>query len=185
MRPDPVGQRLAPGRLGVGEARGAEHGDEDLGLAHHAGVGVDDRHLLARVVDEQLVARHMMLAHHRREAALELAEQIAEARVAVALGMNLPVLLPEHHQIDAWPLGLACQRAPVRFDPPAHAGPHARPREQALLEDGVGDVSTERPGQACGFGALEVVLDGTARGTEHSPDRPRAHALMGKPQHLS
>jgi hypothetical protein len=59
------------------------HGDEDLGLAHHAGVGVDDRHLLARVVDEQLVARHMMLAHHRREAPLE---QIAEARVSAPSG---------------------------------------------------------------------------------------------------
>ena len=76
VRPDPVGQRLAPGRLGVGEARGAEHGDEDLGLAHHARVGIDDRHLLARVVDEHLVARRMMLTHHRREAPLELAEQV-------------------------------------------------------------------------------------------------------------
>ena len=46
-------------------------------------------------------------------------------------------------------------------------------------------LSAERPGQAGGFGALEVVLDGTSRGTEHSPDRPRAHAFMGKPQHLS
>jgi hypothetical protein len=35
----------------------------------------------------------MMLAHHRREAPLELAEEIAEARVAVAVGINLPVLL--------------------------------------------------------------------------------------------
>ena len=30
MRADPVRQLLAPGRLGVGEAGGAEHGDEDL-----------------------------------------------------------------------------------------------------------------------------------------------------------
>jgi hypothetical protein len=99
--------------------------------------------------------------------------------------MNLPALLPEHHQIDPWSLRLACERAPVRLDPPAHAGPHACPREEALLEDGVGDLSTERPGKAGGFGALEVVLDGAARGTEPSPDRPRAHALARKPQHLS
>jgi hypothetical protein len=71
------------------------------------------------------------------------------------------------------------------FDPPAHAGPHARPREQALLENGVGDLGTERPGQACGIGALEVVLDGASGGAERSPDRARAHPLVGKPQHLS
>ena len=115
-----------------------------------------------------------MLTHYRREAPLELAEEVAEARVAVAVGMDLPVLLPEHHQIDAWPLRLAHQRAPVRFDPPAHAGPHASSREQALLEDGVGDLSTERPGQAGGFSALEVVLDGASGNAEHSPDDTRA-----------
>ena len=38
MGADPVRQRLRPGRLGVGEVRGAEHGDEDLRLADFAGV---------------------------------------------------------------------------------------------------------------------------------------------------
>jgi hypothetical protein len=124
----------------------------------------------------------MMLAHHRREAPLELAEQIAEARVAVAVGMNLPVLIPEHQQIDAWPLGLACERAPVRFDPPAHAGPHAGPREQALLEDGVGDLGAERPSQAGGFGALEVARperSARRRTTDRRCSRPRDRTVRG------
>ena len=38
MRADPVRQGLGPGRLGVGEVGGAEHGDEDLGLADLAGL---------------------------------------------------------------------------------------------------------------------------------------------------
>ena len=39
MRGDPVRQLLAPDRLGVGEARGAEHGDEDLHRHDLAGDG--------------------------------------------------------------------------------------------------------------------------------------------------
>jgi hypothetical protein len=33
VRGNPVRQLLAPGRLGIGEAGGAEHRDEDLGAA--------------------------------------------------------------------------------------------------------------------------------------------------------
>jgi hypothetical protein len=78
MRADPVGQRLGPGRLGVGQARRAEHGHEDLGLAHDTGGGIDDPDLLAGVVDEDLVAGVMVLAHHRGETVLELPIEVAE-----------------------------------------------------------------------------------------------------------
>ena len=81
--------------------------------------------LLARVVDEHLVAGRMVLAHHRREAPFELAEQIAEPAVAVPVRVGVPVLLPQHHQIDAGPLQLARKRSPIRLDPPAQARPHA------------------------------------------------------------
>ena len=66
VRADPVRQRLGPGRLGVGEVRGAEHGDEDLRLADLAGVRIDDGDLLAGVVDEDLVAGDVILPHARR-----------------------------------------------------------------------------------------------------------------------
>jgi hypothetical protein len=42
----------------------AESGDEDLRDLHLAAVAVDDRHRLAGVVDEQLVARRVLEAHH-------------------------------------------------------------------------------------------------------------------------
>ena len=37
MGADPIRQPLGPGRLGVGEVRRAQHGDEDLRLAYFAG----------------------------------------------------------------------------------------------------------------------------------------------------
>ena len=59
MRADPVGQRLRPGRLGVGVAGGAQGGDEDLRCADLAGEPVDHIHRGAGVIDEQLLAGHM------------------------------------------------------------------------------------------------------------------------------
>jgi hypothetical protein len=44
-----------------------------------------------------------------------------------------------------------------------------------LSRGSVGDLSTERPGKAGGFSALEVVLDGASGNAEHSPDRTRAY----------
>ena len=67
MGADPVGQGLAPGRLGICVAGGAEDGDEDLGLADLAGGAVDHLESCAGVIDEHLVAGHMGLAHGRRE----------------------------------------------------------------------------------------------------------------------
>jgi hypothetical protein len=65
----PVGQPLAPPHLGVGQAGGAEHGDEDLRRPFSAGGRVDHRQRLPGEVDEQLVAGEMGLAHRRRHAA--------------------------------------------------------------------------------------------------------------------
>jgi hypothetical protein len=57
MGVNPVGQRLRPGRLGEGEARGAQHGDEDLRHADFAGEPIDnDRNAVAGVIDEQPLA---------------------------------------------------------------------------------------------------------------------------------
>jgi hypothetical protein len=127
----------------------------------------------------------MVLAHHGREAALELPEEIAEAAVAVALGVDVPVLLPEHHEVDARPLRLTCKRGPVRLHAPTQARLDAGVRKEALFESRIGDLGTERPGEARRLCALEIVLDGGSRDTEPSPDLACAHPLTGKAQHLS
>ena len=69
MRRDPIRQHLAPRRVGIREARGAERGDEDLRRVDLAGMAVDDLDGLPRVVDEQLLAGDMDLAKRRLEAA--------------------------------------------------------------------------------------------------------------------
>jgi hypothetical protein len=64
---DPIAERLRPGRLDVGEVRGAHHRDEDLRSAHLAGQPIDDhRHGVTGVIDEQLVATDVGLAHRER-----------------------------------------------------------------------------------------------------------------------
>ncbi len=126
-----------------------------------------------------------MLAHHRGEAALELAEEVAEARVAVAIWMRVPVLFPEHHEVDARPPHLAGQRWPVRLDPSAGTLLHAGAGEEALLENGVGDLGLEWPHDARRGSASEVVLHRRSRDPERPPDLARTHPIAGKPQHLS
>ena len=98
MGADPVGEALAPGRLGVGIAGGAEDGDKDLGHAALAALGVDDLDGGPGVVDEHLLAGEMGLAHGRREAGFPGPMQIAEAAVAVAGGPGRPILLPQQRQ---------------------------------------------------------------------------------------
>ena len=61
----PVRQLLRPGRLGVGEIRGAEHANENLRLADFACHRIDDADPLARIVDKHLFPGDMVLAHHR------------------------------------------------------------------------------------------------------------------------
>jgi hypothetical protein len=95
MRTDPIAELLRPGRLDIGEARGAHHRDEDMRLAHLAGQPVDDhRHRVAGVIDEQLVAAHVGLAHRDRELAFPDPVQLAETGVAVALRIARDVLVP-------------------------------------------------------------------------------------------
>jgi hypothetical protein len=102
----------------------------------------------------------MVLAHHRRETLFKPAEEIAEPTIAVTVRVGVPVLLPQHHQIDAGPLQLARKPSPIRLDPPAQPRAHARWRKQALFENRIGHLGGQGPPQARRLGPLEVVLDG-------------------------
>src|SRR5271157_866633 len=81
----PVRQRLRPGRLGVGEVRGAEHADENLRLADLSRRRIGDPDPLARIVDERLLPGNVVLAHHGGQPTFESTQKVAEAAVAVAL----------------------------------------------------------------------------------------------------
>ena len=90
---DPVVALLRPARLGEGEARGAEHCDEQLRLPHLADLGVDHPRMLPGVVDEQLLPRAVHLPHRSALRADPAPIPLAELRVTVSVGMALEVLV--------------------------------------------------------------------------------------------
>src|SRR4029077_19662396 len=137
--------------------------------------------LLTGVVDENLVAGDMMLTHHWGKTTLELAIQIAEARVAVGVRMNLAVLLPQHHQIDARPLELARQCRPVWLVATPLAGLDAAASKQSLFQNLIAPLDRQRPADPGFPRSFEIVLDGAARHSERPPDLPCAYAVVMQP----
>ena len=140
VRADPVPERLGPARLGIGEVRGAHDRDEDLRLAHLAGQPVDDhRHGVAGIIDEQLVAADMGLAHRDRDPAFPASVELAETGVAVALRVVLDVFVPEDRQRDVLALELPMDGRPVGLDLSAVTLLGAGLGEQRGFERGVGE----------------------------------------------
>ena len=113
----PIREPLAPGGLGKGVAGGAHDRHEDLGLADLTGGAVDHRHRRPAVVDEQLLAGLVLLAHAALLAPRPGAVEVAEAAVLVGL---LPVargvLGPEQLQGDALALELLMEERVVGLD---------------------------------------------------------------------
>ena len=146
---DPVGQRLRPGRLGEGEARRPQHGDEDLRHADLAGEPIDDdRDAVAGVIDEQPLAGGVRLAHRHRQRLLEGSIELAEPRVAVAARVRGDVFVPQDQQGDVLALQFAMHAGPIRLlDPPmaAFAAPAGVERR---LQRRVVHVLRQRPGRA-------------------------------------
>jgi hypothetical protein len=90
------GQRLAPARLRIGQARGAEHGHEQVSLPDLARQPIDHhRDRVAGIVDEQLVAGRMGLAHSHRQLGRPAAVKIAETAVAIPIRMAGDVFVPQ------------------------------------------------------------------------------------------
>jgi hypothetical protein len=157
---DPIAKRLRPGRLDVAEARGAHDRDEDLRLTHLASQPVDDhRHRVASVIDEQLVATHVGLAHRDRELAFPDSVQLAEAGVAVALRIARDVLVPQDRQCDVLAFELAMDSRPVRLDLTPVTLLRAGIGEQPRLECGVGHVLGHRPAQPGSLEAFDCRAD--------------------------
>lgn len=96
-----VGTALRQPRPGEGVVRSAEHRDEELDLDHFACLRIDEVRLLPRVVDEELLAGAVLLAHREVPLAEPLAVPVAELRVAVAVRMLLQVLEVEQFERHA------------------------------------------------------------------------------------
>ena len=82
---DPIGKRLRPARPGKGEARCAEHCDEQMRLANFARQPINqDWNAIAGVIDRDALKGRMRLAHRRRQFCLEGSIKFAYRRIAVA-----------------------------------------------------------------------------------------------------
>jgi hypothetical protein len=135
---DPVVDLLRARGFGVGVVRRAQHGDEELDLGELAGGGLDDRRLLARVVDKQLLAGAMDLPHGEAPALEPPPVNLAVLRVAVPVRVVLEVLEVEQLQGDARLATFAVDVRTVRPRPRGALGDRdegapVEPRLQRLL----------------------------------------------------
>ncbi|OSR47369.1 hypothetical protein BV324_05638 [Pseudomonas syringae pv. actinidiae] len=117
VRAQPVGQFLRPGGLGKGVAGGTEDGDEDLSLTDLARAPVDDWGGLTGVIDEELFAGTVFLAHDHIDLGGPEAVVLAEPAVLKALRVGESIFLPEQRQGDAGAARLSVYPRPVRHRP--------------------------------------------------------------------
>ena len=156
VRVDPVGQLLGLGRLGVGEAAGAEHRDEQLDRPQLTRTPVDQARPLAREIDEGLLAGAVDLSHRRPQPLDPSSVELAELGVAVAARMDLKVLLPEQLQRDAVALQFPVDVCAVRPDPVAH---QHRAGEQLSIERRIVQFGRQRPAEPLLRRPLQIQRD--------------------------
>ena len=173
---DPVRQRLRPGRLGEGEARRPENGDEDLRHADLAGEPVDDhRDAVAGVIDEQPLAGGVRLAHRHRQRLLEGPIELAEPRVAVAARVVGDVFVPQDQQGDVLALQFAMHAGPIGLLDAPMAALAAPAGVERRLQRRVVHVLGQRPGEARGLRPLQRLPHRRARQAEPPGDLVRRH----------
>ena len=166
MRSDPIGKALRPGRLRIGEARCPQHRDEDLRVAKFTGEPVDnDWHAVARIIDKQLLACRVALAHRHRQPSFPATIKFAEPRVAITVRFARDVFLPDDRQRDVLALQRTMHFSPIRLSAAAVALLGAGSGEQLRLKGGVGEIVRQRP-----------IQPGRLNPLQRQPNRRRCNA---------
>jgi hypothetical protein len=184
VRADPIGQALRPGGLGIAVARRAEHGDEQLRRSHFARASIDHRERRAGVIDEHALASDVALPHGRRQPRLPGAVALTEPAIAVAVGVDRAMLLPQQLQRYARPAQLAVHRSPVRLRPPI-PGRHCRRREEPDLQRLVRQLFQQRPREARASCPPDAFPGGRRAHPEAGGDLAFGHAAGRQPQHVA
>jgi hypothetical protein len=181
---DPVVDLLGARGFGVGVAGGAEHGHEELDLGDLAGGGIDERRLLARVVDEELLAGAMNLPHGEPAVLEPPAVDLAVLSVAVPVRVLLEVLEVEQRQGDARLASFAVDVGAVR---PRPAGALGDRDEGTRVEPGLQRLLGQRldagPVQPRPRGPLQDDGDGAeadAQAFGHLPVGPAQDPLLAE-----
>ena len=182
VRADPVRQLLGPGRLGVGVVRGPQHRDKHLRRANFAGGPIDDLRRLPGIVDKQLLAEPMGLAHDHVPRPGPGPVLRAEPAVLAPVRMRQLVLLPEQRQRHPLALEFLVDLGPIR-----HRTDQARrPRydgKQPPFQVRVAQIGRERPGQPRLVKAAQTRADGAARQLQAPGNLPGGQAgFPGQPE---
>ncbi|BCV24881.1 hypothetical protein [Gelria sp. Kuro-4] len=102
MRSNPEAQVLAPSGFGVSVTAGAKYRHEDLGGPHFARRRANHGDGLASVIDEQLLACLVALAHDDVELATPFTLKLTELAVLIPVRLVLLVLQSKKLQGHAW-----------------------------------------------------------------------------------
>jgi hypothetical protein len=145
---------------------------------------IDDRRLLARVVDEQFLASAMDLAHGQAPVLEPPAIDLAVLRVAVAVRVLLEILEVKQFQGDAGLAPFAVDVRAIRPRPQGALGERGigarvEPRLQRLVGQGL-DGGPVQPGV---LGLLQDDGDGAeadAQGLGHLAVRPAQDPLLAE-----
>jgi hypothetical protein len=167
MAADPGRQIRRPLQLRVGVIAGPQYRDEEDGLVDLAGARVDDGERLARVVDEEFLARPIGLAEHRIDLLLPPPIALAKPRVLIALRMRALVLDPQQLERDPFPTQLRVDGGPVRLRP-SRVRPTLGTRIQEALQGPIVQLGRERPAEP---GRLRPVQQ-AAHGRQADPGAP-------------
>ena len=170
--------------LGIGVARRPERGDEQLRRHHLAGRCVDHLERRAGVVDEHALAGDVALPHGRRQPCLPGAVELAEAAVAVAVGVDGAMLLPQQLQRHPWPAQLAVDRRPVWLRPTILGRPRGR-RVEPDLQRLVRQAFRQRPAQARRAAPAGCNPRRPSRSPQAGGDLAFGHAGGRQPQHVA
>jgi hypothetical protein len=171
-RADPVRESLGPGRLGVRVVRGPEHRHEDLGITDLPGGTIHYLGALCGIVDEQLLAAPVALAHDHVQVALPTGVVIAEAAVGVAVGVALAVLLPQQKQGHALAPQLTMNRGKIRLNALGFALTPGLLEQPSLQRRGVHPLG-QRPSNPRRLGTSQVLRDRRSADTHGLGDLPR------------
>ena len=105
----------------------------------------DHRHGVTGVVDKELLAAQVGLAHGHGKPAFPAAVEFAEAAVLVAVRLPLDVLVPEDLQRDVFALQLAIEHCPVGLRLPPVTVLAAALAVETHLKLLVADLHGDRP----------------------------------------
>jgi hypothetical protein len=98
VRLNPRFHLLIASRLGIRVGTGPQDSDEQRCLSDQTGGAIVNGNLRSGPIDEQLLARLVLLPEHYIELAPPLLILVAEVAVAVTIRMRLPVFHPEELQ---------------------------------------------------------------------------------------